>query len=312
MSVAVAVPGPFNATALPWEGDDRAYRAWREFKLDRHPRKVDELIVEVSDPASLTAGEKHALLGRLRRANMAVYACRRPESVAKDDLRVFGAQLGLRTLDANMCADEDSISSIEVRGEALKGGYIPYTSRPINWHTDGYYNAADRQIRGMILHCVRPAAEGGINALLDHEIAYLLLRDEDPALVQALMHPQAMSIPPNELDGAELRGETTGPVFSVHGPSGSLHMRYTARTRSIRWRDDAATQRAVASLARMLNDEASAWVLRHRLEPGQGLLCNNVLHTRSAFRDDAARPRLLYRARYFERVAGTGLLEPAP
>jgi hypothetical protein len=34
-------------------------------------------------------------------------------------------------------------------------------------------------------------------------------------------------------------------------------------------------------------------------------VCNNVLHERSAFEDDPARPRLLYRARYVERIAGT-------
>lgn len=296
-----------GAPVLPWATDEHAYRAWREVKLDRFPRRVEDLVVEIGDPARLTAGERAALLDRLRRANMTVYACRRPASVTKDDLRSLGAQMGLHTLDANLCADEDSVSSIEVRGEGLKGGYIPYSSRPINWHTDGYYNAAGRQIRGMILHCARPAAEGGVNALLDHEIAYLLLRDQEPALVAALMHPQAMAIPPNEMDGAEMRGETTGPVFSVHAPSGSLHMRYTARTRSIRWRNDQATQRAVAALSQILNNESSPWILRHRLEPGQGLLCNNVLHTRSGFRDDPARPRLLYRARYFERIAGTGL-----
>jgi hypothetical protein len=33
-----------------------------------------------------------------------------------------------------------------------------------------------------------------------------------------------------------------------------------------------------------------------------GVICNNVLHARSAFRDDPARPRLLYRARYYDRV----------
>jgi hypothetical protein len=33
-----------------------------------------------------------------------------------------------------------------------------------------------------------------------------------------------------------------------------------------------------------------------------GLLCNNVLHDRSAFSDDPSRPRLLYRARYLDRI----------
>jgi hypothetical protein len=43
-----------------------------------------------------------------------------------------------------------------------------------------------------------------------------------------------------------------------------------------------------------------------RLAGGQGLVCNNVLHNRSAFNDAPApgRGRLVYRARYFDRVAG--------
>ena len=36
-----------------------------------------------------------------------------------------------------------------------------------------------------------------------------------------------------------------------------------------------------------------------------GLVCNNVLHDREAFTDSAQRKRLIYRARYFERVSGT-------
>jgi hypothetical protein len=39
------------------------------------------------------------------------------------------------------------------------------------------------------------------------------------------------------------------------------------------------------------------------MEAGMGLLCNNVLHDRSAFTDDPHHPRLLYRARYLERVS---------
>jgi hypothetical protein len=45
-------------------------------------------------------------------------------------------------------------------------------------------------------------------------------------------------------------------------------------------------------------------VLRVRLEPGMGLVGHNVLHERSAFVDDPAAPRLLYRARFLDRIAG--------
>ena len=42
------------------------------------------------------------------------------------------------------------------------------------------------------------------------------------------------------------------------------------------------------------------------IDSGQGLLSNNVLHDRSGFEDDAdsAKKRLLYRARYYDRIQG--------
>ena len=79
-------------------------------------------------------------------------------------------------------------------------------------------------------------------------------------------------------------------------------MRYTARSRSITWRADEATRAAAQSLLALL-DGAAPWILRTRLAPGMGLVCHNVLHDRSAFDDDAAAPRLLYRARYLDRAA---------
>jgi hypothetical protein len=90
-------------------------------------------------------------------------------------------------------------------------------------------------------------------------------------------------------------------VFSVDG-SGSLHMRYTARTRSIEWRADETTRAAVTCLRQLLSD-ASPHGLQVRLEAGMGLVSNNVLHDRAAFVDDPQRPRLLYRARYHDRIA---------
>jgi len=47
-----------------------------------------------------------------------------------------------------------------------------------------------------LLYCAQDATEGGENQLLDHEIAYILLRDADPRFIEALMHPAAMTIQP--------------------------------------------------------------------------------------------------------------------
>ena len=283
-------------------GDDAAYAAWRARKLADRPRDVAALTVEVQDPRAPTEAECHALLDRCARFNMAVY--RSPETAADPALpRALGRALGLARLDANWLADEDGISRIAVAGgEPGRGEFIPYTDRAIGWHTDGYYHPEARRIRGMILHCVRPASQGGLNRLLDPELAYIALRDADPRWIRALMAPDAMIIPAREDEDGVARPAQAGPVFSVDADDSQLHLRYTARTRSIAWKDDVATREAADALTRLL---AGADVLTLRLDAGMGIVANNVLHDRSAFVDHPAAPRLIYRARYLDRVRGT-------
>jgi alpha-ketoglutarate-dependent taurine dioxygenase len=97
-------------------------------------------------------------------------------------------------------------------------------------------------------------------------------------------------------------------VFSVEPATRSLHMRYTARTRSIIWKDEHMTRMAVGFLGDVLGAD-SPFLFRHRLRPGEGIICNNILHRREAFADEPAtdRTRLLYRARYHDRIRGTEL-----
>ncbi|HEY5993716.1 MAG TPA: TauD/TfdA family dioxygenase [Gallionellaceae bacterium] len=288
--------------ASPFElANLEGYLRWRDWKLGCAPRTIDDIVVEVRDPRALSKAEHEALEARIERCNMAIYA----SPVHDEDAaipRALGRQFGLNRLDANWLAGEDGISEIKVSAGGTSKLYIPYTDRPIKWHTDGYYNPPERLIHAMVLHCVRSAAQGGETRLLDHEIAWLLLHDESPEHIRALMLPDAMLIPERTDEQGVARPAQNGPVFSLDG-SGNLHMRYTARTRSIAWKQDAAVLAAVAALERLLADEASPYILRGQLEPGMGLLCNNVLHDRAAFRDDPAHPRLLYRARYLERIA---------
>ena len=123
------------------------------------------------------------------------------------------------------------------------------------------------------------------------------------------MAPDAMTIPPNTEAGAE-RPASIGPVFAIDSMGGNLHMRYTARVRSILWRDDAATGAAVRFLEQLLADDSPS-VFRYRLAAGEGLICNNVLHNRTAFSDNeqSGTRRLPYRARYYDRIAGTNVSE---
>jgi alpha-ketoglutarate-dependent taurine dioxygenase len=284
---------PFDLT------DNAAYQRWREHKLAHAITATHELIVEIKNPLAVTVAERAALLSRSQRSNMAIYAS--PVAMDEAMLQQFAAQFGLVRLDANWLAGEQGITRITVcNDDGKRQTYIPYTDRAIKWHTDGYYNPPERQIRGMVLHCAQSAGTGGENRVMDHEIAYLLLRDANPDFIRALSAPDAMTIPErvDETDG--VRPAQSGPVFSVDA-AGNLHMRYTARTRSIEWKADETTRAAVAQLEQILAAD-SPHIHSLRMENGMGLLCNNVLHDRTAFTDDPHKPRLLYRARYLDRL----------
>ncbi len=289
----------------PFDLDDAAsYSQWRERKLDSAPRRLEDIFVPLDDPCALDASELDALLLRCSVANMAIYSSNTVGDADKEIPRRLGKQLGLHRLDSHWLTDDDAISPISVKGAEERGErreFIPYTDKPIRWHTDGYYNLPERTVRGLILHCVQSAATGGDNQLLDHEIAYILLRDENPDHIRALSRADAMTIPARSDEKGIARAAQPGPVFSMDD-AGYLHMRYTARTISIEWRGDAATQAAVAALTRILA-ATTPWTLRGRLEPGMGLVCNNVLHDRSGFTETPEHRRLLYRARYHDRIA---------
>jgi alpha-ketoglutarate-dependent taurine dioxygenase len=289
----------------PFDLTDRdAYEAWRDAKLRNYPRNSQELVVEIGDSAHTSAAERQAIAERCQRANMAIYAmpATHDENEIRRDLRAFGAGFGLIAAEDHRSAEADGIVRIEVVQQGGRFGYIPYSNLPIAWHTDGYYNfhGVGHNIGAMLLHCVRAADDGGENRLLDPDIAYIRLRDLDPAYIAALSHPAAMRIPANvEADGS-VRAENAGPVFFIHSPTGALAMRYTARKRNILWREDAPTHDAVAALNDIL--ERDSLVLRMRLAPGQGLICNNVLHDRAGFSSAEEHARLLFRIRYFGRI----------
>ncbi len=277
-----------------------SYRDWRAAKLARYPQRVDELQVEIGGLTSFEPGDKGRILECLGRANMAIYTCR-DRSVDRAAMRAFSAHFGLLRLDHHLCANDDGVAELTVATEDRRAGYVPYSDRSLSWHTDGYYNDESRRVQAVVLHCAQVAASGGDNDILDPEIAYIKLHDADPAFITAFEHPECMTIPANVTDQGEIRPAITGPVFSYDKRNESLHMRFSARKKNIRWRDDAATTAAREYLANLLADENGP-VLNYRLLPGQGLLSNNVLHNRTAFIDGPGQKRLLYRARFFDRV----------
>jgi alpha-ketoglutarate-dependent taurine dioxygenase len=283
--------------------DPSSYRCWRDAKLAGSPRNADELVVEIGGLRDVGTTAATALRERIRRANMAIYTCR-DRTIDRAAIAAFARGFGLRRLDRHLCADEGGITALKVAVDGRRNGYVPYSNRGLSWHTDGYYNEDCDRVRAIVLHCVRDATEGGENALLDPEIAYIELREADPGFITALSHPRCMTIPANRENGREIRPPRSGPVFSFDAATGALHMRFTARKKNVIWRDDVTTRAAVTHLNELLADSGGP-VLRYRLRPGQGIISNNVLHNRTAFQDDPANTRLVYRARYFDRVHAT-------
>lgn len=291
------IKSPFNLE------DPQRYQQWKEQKLKEYPATAEQLIVKLDNPFELTSDELARLRQTCKKANTVIYKLKDPIA-EKEVVREIGHQLGLHQLDENICADGDGISGLKVQEQGSRHeNYIPYTNKSMNWHTDGYYNLPDEKIGAMILHCVSDAADGGVNSVLDHEIVYMLMRDHDPEMVRAFMREDVMTIPANYENDIMIRSAQTGPVFSVDAITGQLHMRYTARTRSIVWNEDEITTKARKFLDALFAD-GNEYLFNYRLQPGEGIVSNNALHNRTAFKDDAVanKHRLIYRARYFDRV----------
>jgi hypothetical protein len=279
--------------------DKTRYQEWRKTRLSSYPQNVEELVVPIDALLSVSAAQILAIKTACKRANMAIYQCRDP-SVNRAAVAAFAREFGLTRLDHHLCANVDGVAELAVASEGIRTGYVPYSSRSLSWHTDGYYNDRERQINAVVLHCAQSAVSGGENALLDPDMAYIRLRDENPQFITAFEHPDCMTIPANIGAEGEIRPALSGPVFS-YGDHGEIHMRYSARKKNIQWRDDALTTAARDFLSEVLNDKNGP-VLHYRLRAGEGLISNNVLHNRTEFSDGQEQRRLLYRARFFDRI----------
>ena len=198
---------PITQPTLPGaSGDSAAY-----------PATIDDLRVELTSLATPSPGECAAITQRIASYNLALVAAP-PHQITPEAILAFGRVLGLKTADSNLFADHRAISTITAGGTDDRADYIPYTTKALSWHTDGYYNAPRRpQVRAWTLFCVRPAAAGGAQqspgpaATGLHPPARLTPPTPTPG---ALTHPQALTIPANIQSGKVLRPESTGPVCS--------------------------------------------------------------------------------------------------
>jgi hypothetical protein len=265
-------------------------------RLDDYRAVIASPPVDIVDPTTLNHQELAKLRERVAVANFAHYRC----AQAVNDTAVLALchQVGLKNLHQSVVTA--GLTKIEV-SPGSKARYIPYTNSELNWHTDGYYYPETYPVRAMLLHCVRPALEGGATELINHEIVYALLAQTNPDYVAALSQADVMTIPANSQAPDGPRQAQSGPVFWQD--PGRIYMRYTTRRHNIQWRQDPLSREAVEALAEILRQRTDL-VFHRQLGPSEGVLSNNTPHRREPFQDstERGRGRLFYRGRFHDNI----------
>jgi hypothetical protein len=281
--------------------NEGAYQAWRRRKLDLCQQNTPTRVFTLDAQGRLPADQLAAARRQVDAFNFVLFEASQ-DDFGKREFIELNRQFGLCNLDSNLGADTDQVTALRVVDTSdQRARYIPYTNRAMNWHTDGYYNPQERRINAFALYCVNQAQRGGGNFLFDHEMMYLLIRDQSPELLAALMDEDMMRIPANVQGKHVVRAEESGPVFSLQPISCALNMRYTSRPHNIVWKSDRRSQRALNLVREILMEDNT--MVELLLRDGQGIVCNNILHGREAFHDDSRYPaRLVYRARYYDAI----------
>ena len=263
---------------------------WAEEKEKNIPQNSDGILVNIHDINNVKTSEIAKIKETIYKYNSCIYSSKIALK-SNTNLLKFVELVGMRTYDCNNI-ESNEISTITPLQNS-KINYIPYTDKPLNWHTDGYYDR--KSIFSWLLHCVNPATQGGENYLLDHELALreYVLRNDD---IDNLMAEDALTIPESKDTS---RSEISTYIFSFKNQYKKLHMRFSMR------KDNIGTSRkansAMTKLREIIENDCAKYSLTYKLQKNEGIITNNILHGREAFKDDKVKRKLL-RIRSYERL----------
>ena len=270
------------------------YKRWKDKKLESFTSNLDHLTVHVSNPNSVSKPEKNKVISLIDSNSMAFFNIDNINYRDKLSIKKFALQIGLSDYELDSRSDDDGLTEIKEHEHNHKiSEYIPYTTKELNWHTDGYYNTRDNSILSWLLFCNTQSKKGGVNTYLDHEISYILFNDAS-SKIKDLMLDSACCIPENILTK---RKEVHNPVYMFDNEK--LHMKFSMRKKNIIWND--ASLEAINILKSIINDSSEYHVTKKFAE-GEGVITNNVIHKRTAFTNSKNKNRLLYRLRSKRRV----------
>ena len=263
---------------------------WAEEKEKNIPQNTDGIIVNIHDINNVKISEIAKIKETINKYNSCIYSSK-VALKTNTNLLKFVESVGMRTYDCNNI-ESNEISTITPL-QNNKINYIPYTDKSLNWHTDGYYDK--KSIFSWLLHCVNPASQGGENYFLDHELALreYILRNDD---VNNLMAEDALTIPESKETS---RSEISTYVFSFKNQYKKLHMRFSMRKDNIG--TSLKANSAMTKLREIIENDCAKYSLTYKLQKNEGIITNNILHGREAFKDDKVKRKLL-RIRSYERL----------
>ena len=255
------------------------------------PSNINDLKVSISDINYVSKAEISQIKQKLTKFNCCIYA----SGTDLDDnskIMRFAQSLGMRTFDSHNI-DDSAISTISANKDENNMRYIPYTNKGLNWHTDGYYDS--KPIFSWLLHCIEPALSGGENFLLDHELAireYILKYDD----IIYLTNNETFSIPTDEVAKREI---TSNYVCDMNNEYKKLHMNFSMRKENIIVNKD--SESAMSKLIKIIKEDCKKYHLTYKLSKSEGIVSNNILHGRNAFKDGRVMIKIL-RIRSHERL----------
>ena len=269
----------------------KEFRVWAAEKLANTPSNINDIKIDLKDINDVQSDEIDKIKTLMHKYNCCVYSSR-SELKSKEHLVNFAQSLGMITYDKNNI-DNNAVCSITRNKLNDQKGYIPYTDKALNWHTDGYYD--QKPIYSWLLHCMTPAEEGGENRLLDHELVirqYVLKHDD----IDLLEKDNAFTIPGNDDVG---RLDTKSYVCSNKNKYKKLHMKFSMRKDNIKLNEK--VRAAMIKMKDIINDDCKEYYLTYKLLKNEGIISNNILHGRNSYRD-GENMRQIFRIRSYERI----------
>ena len=270
------------------------YKRWADKKLQGFSNKLDDLIVEINNPNSVSKSEKNIILKTIKQHNIVFFQINKGTINLKSSIKTLASQVGLGNYEVDSKSDNDGLTEIKIHNSMKPSAeYIPYTDKQLNWHTDGYYNNENNLILSWLLFCKSQSENGGMNKYMDHEIAYILFNKSFDNIGDLMLH-NAYRIPENELTG---RKAIYNAIFSFI--KNKLYMKFSMREKNIIWNNK--SKEAANNLKDIINS-SKKYHISHKFSEGQGVITNNIIHMRTSFTNLEKKNRLLYRLRSKKRM----------